>query len=275
METCMYVLDQIAIDDDINPEQTIKFLKTCIDYGIDINQYAHKLLLGSIRVNQMEVINFLIANGIDIRTNNDDALVTACESNNYDAVKLLISLGVDVATQNNICMEKLYVKGNRSLDILKLLVENGADPFVDSNILLCTACNEYNIDIVEYLISIGVDCSKPKNILGISEKGNPEILRLLLANGMDPNELTDNYYHKNLPVLEFAVYFCNYDYCKVLLEFNADFNLCKNLVNKNYAYMKNGGNHWRSLKEINRLEQIVELFAGYGYDIRGICDIFK
>lgn len=267
----LYALKSIYGDLEITQDEIMFILKECVNFGIDISKHSFYIFLSAIMHNHMEIINFLIEHRIDIRQNNDEALRTACEYANIELIKLLLNMGADAISQNGKCFDQIRLYGNETvnentiIDIIKLLIEFGGDPFANDNYFFNKICINYNhSNVIKYLISIGG--TGAKLTVGMPIK----IMKLLFENGSNPNIGLAPTQKQRTQLLEHYIYHMRLDYCKLLLDYNADINLCKNLVNKNYKFFV-GGRVWDT-EGINLMKQIVELFAEFGHDISAILE---
>ena len=144
------------------------------------------------------------------------------------------------------------------INIVKLLIDHGADPFSSNNILLKGACKDNNIPLFEYLISIGAKCSDIDDLTiacAFSKYCDLELKKILLCNGTDPNMIVCD----GSRILECAICNNDIDTCKLLIEYGADINLCYNAdraTSPTYIF--------------GRIKPIIDLFLEYGVDIREI-----
>lgn len=259
-EIYTYVFEKVIYDVDVPTEEKIKYLQSCIDFGIDINRNNSEILISAIQQNNYQIVKMLIENGANIHNNNDQPLVDACFEDNYDIVKLLLSLGADVSAQNNEpIVNSIY---NENLQITKLLIEYEAHVFSDTNSVFIYACRYSDFKIVEYLINMGVNCNEPNNepiIAAFERSGLYKMKRLLFDNGANPNAIDG----EQMSLLESSLNYCNLENCKLLFEYNADVNFCHNIINNNLAKFT------ISKKNINSdLKEISNLFLKHGLDIR-------
>lgn len=208
-------------------EKNIQIIKECIEYGIDISRQNSKLLINAIETGNIDIVNFLMDNRINFRVNSDEPLVKACKSGCLEIIKILLVNGADATTSNNLPIEtitKFYCRPSEG--IVELLVEYGANPFINCNKLLSKACRYFNFPLVSYLISIGANYKEITDnpILNIfNSAGNTELKRLLLENGADPNSSDSE------RLLEKAFYRYSIEDCKLLLEFGANPKLCQSI----------------------------------------------
>lgn len=254
-ESDIYAFEKIVSDKYAPNDKKIRIIKECIESGIDINYNNSVVLISAIKSNNYEMVNFLIDCGIDIRANNDSALICACYEiyddkngrnycrsahtiyyeNKFKIINLLLSLGADASAQNNAPMSN-YIEsfGDITINVIKLLVEHEADPFCRNNLLLNEVCDNTNLLIFEYLISIGANCANIKSSIirriftGIN---TIKFVKILLDNGIDTNTIIDD-----RSLLEWSMCYKVESNCKLLLEYGADINLCHNIINVNRSF---------------------------------------
>lgn len=246
-----YAFNKLIIDGDIDTDYRIELIEELVQFGMDINSDYSRLLINAIDIQDMKLVNYLIEKGINIRARDDYPLTMACIRNDFSIIKLLLELG---AKANNEMIKILCVTPKHiNLNVVKILVEFGADPFVDSK-LLYSACEYGNVELLEYLISIGVDCTKDKAIdWAFGRNENLKIRRLLLENDANPNVINS----LGFCLLELCVITHKIDSCKLLFEYGADINLCQKIINED------------NFKKINltTTQEIVDLFMERGLDI--------
>jgi ankyrin repeat protein len=191
-------------------------------------------------------------NLINVRDNTDNTLLMiACKSllstldkdtkkEYYEVINCLIHNGVDINYVNYsrytelYCMKMkentalIYAIENNNLELVKLLVSNGA--FIDANII--SIINEYtSIDIIIYFLSIGMDIElKNKdgnNLLMKSIKcRNYELTEVLITHGANINCIV----HGLTPLI-FALISYDFYYVKILIKNDANINFTDNFGN--------------------------------------------
>lgn len=260
-EVYKFAFESLCENNKIESERRIQIIKECIEAGIDISYDDSKLLITAIQNKDNETVNFLIDNGIDFKAKNNNALQMACMHNNSEIIKLLLRLG---AEPNSDAL--LLVNDN---DIIKLFIEYGVDPFANSNRLFIKLCrNDINLSMVEYLISIGANCSEPDNepiAQAFKSHYNPKIRRLLLDNKADPNAMASFFQEDSddICLLELCIVKVDLDGCKLLFEYGVDINHCHSIINKKYRY---DARIYKEEKEL-ALKPIIDLFMEQGLDI--------
>ena len=114
-------------------------------------------------------------------TNQTNWLTTACREGQFNEVQLMIQSGVEIDHQNLNGMTALFfaVFYNR-INIVRLLLENGASAFDDENLYLTVAA-EYGYDeIAELLIKYGAEITEgnPSPIFLAAEHGHHKLMQL-------------------------------------------------------------------------------------------------
>lgn len=152
LEAAQYLLDKGA---DVECEGDTTYLPALID----------ACLFGN-----LEVIKFLVKNGVDINGGNikGDPIGTAAEYGNTSTVAYLINNGADInavpeyedCPKDSSALMKAAHSGY--LDIVKLLVENGADleyqnETADNVTVIISAAKRGSLHILEYLIKEGAN----------------------------------------------------------------------------------------------------------------------
>ena len=198
-------LYQFVFDNIINTNNTddykISLLKECLDFGIDINYNGQQLLMSAIFSHNIEIVKFLLSK--NIHTNN-----------------LILN------------------KACNNLEIMKLLIEYGADISNMHDELLLSAIKFNNFYVVEYLLNNGASCSE-KNIVEAyklphktkidnTRINNLGIMELLLKSGANPNSKCDD----GLVLLEYSIMNYGWQESDLLIKYKADTKLCLNFINK-------------------------------------------
>lgn len=237
--------------------------KLLLDTNVNINLNDSSLLIEAIREEDLDTLRILIDYGINISADNDNALIEASTGYDLEILKLLLLLGADVNAQKSI-----IVTGNITyLDNIKLLIEFGLDYRAHNDILLLEAMKN-NKDIALYLLNlIKPDCLEKETLDQIIcsafiYQADLEIKKLLLDRGANPNAIITNKPYEGVSVLEYVAINGEFACCKLLLEYGADVNLCKNLIDgKRREPIKKKG------KSIDNYTKIIELFNEHGLDI--------
>ena len=169
----------------------INIMQYLIDNGIDVNGKADDngdtpLLWAVTGENPYEASKLLIENGADINATNDSGVApaTILAASTPKVVKLLKNNGADLDTKFLDYYPPIAIAaGAGNLEIVKALVENGADVNYYPNDINYTAIfhaiDQHNYEVAEYLFKNGVDLNikmKPDNDYGRSIKESYNVL---------------------------------------------------------------------------------------------------
>ncbi|WP_286033194.1 ankyrin repeat domain-containing protein [Brachyspira pilosicoli] len=169
----------------------INIMQYLIDNGIDVNGKADDngdtpLLWAVTGENPYEASKLLIENGADINATNDSGVApaTILAASTPKVVKLLKDNGADLDTKFLDYYPPIAIAaGAGNLEIVKALVENGADVNYYPNDINYTAIfhaiDQHNYEVAEYLFKNGVDLNikmKPDNDYGRSIKESYNVL---------------------------------------------------------------------------------------------------
>lgn len=169
----------------------INIMQYLIDNGIDVNGKADDngdtpLLWAVTGQNPYEASKLLIENGADINATNDSGVApaTILAASTPKVVKLLKDNGADLDTKFLDYYPPIAIAaGAGNLEIVKALVENGADVNYYPNDINYTAIfhaiDQHNYEVAEYLFKNGVDLNikmKPDNDYGRSIKESYNVL---------------------------------------------------------------------------------------------------
>jgi len=114
----------------------------------------------------------------------------ASENGQLELVKLLIDAGADVTADNNYAIIWASYKGH--LEVVKLLIDAGADVTADDNKAIRWVSQKGHLEIVKLLIDNGADVTAYDNyaIILASEKGHTEVVKLLIDSVADDKKLS-------------------------------------------------------------------------------------
>lgn len=182
--------------------------------------------------NSIEVAKFLIENHIDVNSSDgkgNTPLHFTIESNSPEVADILIQNGamIDCRNYNSVTPLNLAAEKNNVL-IFKLLRENGADIFQFSNdgMALHYAAIGDSLDIAKLLIEEGIDPNIICSLGGITplylaaQNNSPKVAKLLIDNGANI-EAKDN---QGRTLLSIASRFNCIDTVRLLIEAGADVN---------------------------------------------------
>lgn len=169
----------------------INIMQYLIDNGIDVNGKADDngdtpLLWAVTGENPYEASKLLIENGANVNATNDSGVApaTILAASTPKVVKLLKDNGADLDTKFLDYYPPIAIAaGAGNLEIVKALVENGADVNYYPNDINYTAIfhaiDQHNYEVAEYLFKNGVDLNikmKPDNDYGRSIKESYNVL---------------------------------------------------------------------------------------------------
>lgn len=187
---CIYE-DRFDIFELLCPKITIEYFHNVIDTIIRLNMIKYfKLYIKSFKApisewnlvaaaekGNKEMAELIIKTGTNINFENSRIIKSAAWYGNYEVVKLLIehgSKGLNNAAKSIVIRDNECVPKNK-MEILKLLLENGADP----NVILTKVCS---LNIIKYLLDYAgkvnfqldekmVECYKYETIIMLLENG--------------------------------------------------------------------------------------------------------
>ncbi len=232
-------------------------VKALIDAGANVNASdinGDTALMKALDSKNPNTVKMLIDAGADLQAVNkdgDNILMLASKNGNLDLVKMLIERGVDLNIKNSLgntalmlaldsaAQYKKTATAQSCRDVAKLLIQSGADIYVknnDESTVLLQAVRANDKEIVEHLIQRGIDVNAGSPLWFAADKGNPDIVHMLLKAGANPNiQLKEESYHsENTPLLHQAIDNCqnpfntNPYYCelvKELVKAGADINV--------------------------------------------------
>ena len=147
------------------------------DYkSFNIMPKLQECLITSTKIGNLSIMKYLIENGVDSNLGHIKLLVVACSKGYIPIVKYLIDIGMKNHTVNTNCLNAAIQNGN--LAIVKYLVEHGS---MYDLLSVCVAAKYGHLDIIEYLISKGIDI-KPVFDHPERHPNTINILRLFFTN---------------------------------------------------------------------------------------------
>ena len=150
-----------------------------IRLGCGLNSELKDILIKTImKYGRISMLKFLIEEGLGI---NESLMELACESSRVDIVTHILSLTAfdDISH---------FIRHTSSLDIVKILVNLGADICFDNDDLFLRAVVDKKIDIIKFCLENGTDLTKPNHFMKIAcTMGSDEICKILIDNGCQIN----------------------------------------------------------------------------------------
>lgn len=112
----------------------------------------------------------------------------ACINGNLDLVKFMVENGADIQENKNYPIQ--FAIAHRHLEIVKYLIEKGANVLNDDNLALRRASSNGHLEVVKLLIEHGADVKTCDNysIERASKNGHLEVVKILIDHGA---EVTD------------------------------------------------------------------------------------
>ena len=154
---------------------------------------------------------------LEIDTEDNLPLITAVEGGFDDIIKYLINHGAPLDSRI-----LPWLSGYGSFDIIKFVIEKGADVTASNNKSIRIAANVGRFDIVYYLIDNGayMHANNDEILLHAARLGNVKMIKYLLNNGANINR-TEQKFHP----LSDAIQNGEINAAKYLIEAGADVNI--------------------------------------------------
>lgn len=177
---------------------------------------VHRAFTGACREGHIEIARLIINYGFKCNFSNPDPIYYACSNNHFEVVKYLVKIG----------FKPKYYDGSfiaaccyGYLDIVKFLVENGAEISCRDDEPLREAVDNKKLNVVKYLIKKGanVNAKNGEALSKASRRKSVSIVKYLVENGADIN-INNGY------ALTSASYFGCLNIVKYLIEHGANVN---------------------------------------------------
>lgn len=229
-----------------------------VDFKTHVVTVAYAALTRRLYENErLKIIELCVQQGLPAKTqhNNASLLYWAAKYGHTSIAKFLINQGADVnvGRDNGESPLSVVVDDHKNTDLVKLLLDNGADTATQGASYLYQALRDSkNSKTVRLLLEKNIDVNTPsKNEFPLQtsvKSKSVELTQLLLEKGADPNRCADNS-NGELPLLT-AVKQGNVEIAHLLLLHGADRNL---LAQKNKTIA--------AVAQSSKKKGIPELFA--------------
>ncbi|KAF6813862.1 ankyrin repeat domain containing protein [Colletotrichum plurivorum] len=167
----------------------VDLLTALLDHGANPNLPGPKHMLWPATY-QADCLKVLLARGADNKKTPGN-MELAVSINNIESVRVLLAAGVSPNIKKDGIWTPLCtsIRDNRA-DIFELLLENGADPNLNSAEYPAFKCvTHFRTHFLPQLVAAGNDLHNPKGIIEMAVRvNNMEALHWLLDQGVSPNE---------------------------------------------------------------------------------------
>lgn len=175
-------------------ENKIDYLKFLLQNGFDVNEKSKKdgatPLMKAAYSGHIEIVKFLLQNQAKIDERNDEgqtALFYACDMGNKEIVQILLQSLADINIKNRFGSTALIKAINyhsTSLEIVKMLIQAGADVNASGNYALYSACLYSSEEMIYTLLQAGakINNASSKNIIlaDCIEEKRDKAIRILI-----------------------------------------------------------------------------------------------
>lgn len=164
-----------------------KKVKSLLDKEVNVHAGGESALRLATENGHLEVVKLLVEYGADIHYFQDECLAIASEGGHLELVKFFLEHTTFTQSKNSAF---ILSASNEHTDIVKLLLENGADVHFSQDYALVTASERGHTEIVKLLLKFGADVHAQNNfaLRKASENGYSKVVKLLLKHGADAQE---------------------------------------------------------------------------------------
>lgn len=154
-----------------------------IDRGDGPFSLAGSLLSESAKHGHLDIVEYLLEQGVD-EGQSDIALCFASSCGYLDVVKCLVEHGANIHAFDTVALRKAAENGH--LDIVKYLFEQGADIHVKHDEALEVSAKKGHLDLVKYLVQQGMDTKAISEAMWLSAfHGHLDVVKYLVEQGAD------------------------------------------------------------------------------------------
>ncbi len=152
-----------------------------IDNGV---AYDDNTLRCASKYGHLEIVKYLVSLGADIHAEGEWALKYACKKDHINVVEYLVSKGSNIRVDDNLPLDIACKYGN--IEIAKYLVSLGADIYAIKKDSLRYAVNRCRFQIMRYLLSIDSTIyDKDYVLIQVSKYGDIDMMEYLVSLGAD------------------------------------------------------------------------------------------
>ena len=159
-----------------------------------MNQDLDVQLANAVKNRDLELVKELILKGANVLANNGEIIVDAVK-NNYDIFKLLAVKAIidfnNVDFWNGFLLRLSAENGH--LDMVKFLVQNGADIHMLDDYALLFAAENGHLDVVKFLVQNGanIQSRSDRALRFAAQNGQLDVIEFLVKNGADIHDNDD------------------------------------------------------------------------------------
>ena len=155
----------------------IDLVKQCIKYGANIHANKEVALQMACENGHLDTVRYLVSLGADINVDDSFPLICAIDKENINIVEYLLGLkdanGKKICNVNGMYEGPLLIAINNEYhNIVKLLIDNGADINICDGVALLTAAKNGNLDIVKLLVESGINRDAIPTAIEFAQKEN-------------------------------------------------------------------------------------------------------
>jgi len=174
-------------------------IENWLKYDIDVNYVNVYTALTSAAIkSNLNILEALITKGANVESLSmfgHTPLMLAAQTGNVEIVKALLQKKAEVNVQKNDGLSALHLASVNSLEIVEILLENGANVDIISKIYgtpIIQAAIYGRLEVVQHLIEKKAHINLsvingPTPLIAAAEKGHFEIVRVLLQNNANIN----------------------------------------------------------------------------------------
>ncbi len=167
------------------------------EQGLDIHMENERILYIACCNNNLDIVKYLVKHGAKIYKKRKPIICDVCKSNNLDVLKYLVEeRKYSIHMGNDLPLRNACKYGYYNLDVVKYLVEHGADIHVNNEEPLHNACYKNDLDIVKYLVENGADIhvNNEEVLHNACRYTHLDIVKYLIEQGADIEALRSRNY---------------------------------------------------------------------------------